>query len=62
VKHCQLSSVASLSHWACTCTFTAMQRVAWVCQRQLIVVIMSLIAMQNACSGLVRYSHHIGNK
>jgi len=41
-KYCQLSSVASLSHWAsalfvCS-TFAVMQRVLQVCQRQLIVV------------------------
>jgi len=34
-KHYQLRSVASLSHWAFTCTFATMQRVARVCQRQL---------------------------
>ena len=41
-KRCQLSLVASLSHWASTLfvcsTFAVMQRVARVCQRQLILV------------------------
>jgi len=42
MKCCELSSVASLSHWASTLlvysTFAMMQRVVWVCQRQLILV------------------------
>ena len=42
-KRCQLSSVASLSHWASTLfacsTFAVTQRVARVCQRHLILVI-----------------------
>jgi len=44
-KRCHLGSVASLSHWACTLglfvcsTFAVMQRVARVCQRQLILVV-----------------------
>ena len=37
-KRCQLSSVASVSHWAYSCTFAATQCVARVCQRQLILV------------------------
>jgi len=41
-RRCQLSSVTSSSHWVfalsvCS-TFTMMQCVAWVCQRQLILV------------------------
>jgi len=39
-KRCQLSLVASLSHKTSTCTFAVMQRVARVCQRQLILVYM----------------------
>jgi len=41
-KRCQLSLVASLSHWASTfvcSTFAVMQQVARVCQRQLILVL-----------------------
>ena len=41
-KRCQLSSVTSLSHWTSAwfvCSiFAVMQRVAWICQRQLILV------------------------
>ena len=41
-QRCQVSSVASLSHWASTwfvcSTFAVMQRVAQVCQQQLIFV------------------------
>jgi len=43
-KRCQLSSIARLSHWAsilfvCS-TFAVMQRVARVCQRELVLVLL----------------------
>ena len=42
MKHCHLSSVTSLSHWASTLfvcsTFPMMQHLVWVCQQQLILV------------------------
>jgi len=48
-KHCHLSSVARLSHWASTfvCgTFAVMQHIARVCHRQLILV---LIVDRSVC-------------
>ena len=46
-KHCQFSSVASLSHWASTLfvcsTYTVMQRIVWVCQWQLIFAVYAIV-------------------
>jgi len=46
VKHCQLSLVASLSHWASTLFLcSTLQRIAQVCQQQLILVVMRVVLM-----------------
>jgi len=67
-KHCQLSSVTSLLHWASTSfvcsTFAAMQHVTRVCHRELILVLnrmLQFVRCMRRCSEGVRRSNTLKN-